>query len=66
MKAQRIEEEPEFEPIKVELTFETPLEYIAFKSILYADVSIPDLIYGEDSATYRVLQKMMGEIRESI
>ena len=66
MKAKRIKVETQFKPIKVELTFETPLEYVVFKSMLYADVSIPDLIYKEECDSYYNLQKVMGVIRESI
>lgn len=66
MKAQRIREEQEFKPIKVELTFETPEEYIAFKSMLYADVSIPKIIFKEECEYSCILQKVMGVIREAI
>ena len=66
MKAQRIREEPEFKPIKVELTFETPEEYIAFKSMLYADVSVPKIIFKEECDDYYNLRRVMGVIRESI
>ena len=66
MKAQRIKEEPQFKPIKVELTFETPEEYIAFKSMLYADVSVPEIIFKGECDYYYNLQKVMGVIRESI
>lgn len=66
MKVKRIEEETDFKPIKVELTFETPEEYVVFKSMLYADITVPKIVFKEECDAYYNLRRVMGVIRESI
>lgn len=57
---------PEFEPIQVSITFETSEELQVFESMISRTMSIPQMIYHNDTKLGKLLQEMMHQIYCSI
>ena len=59
----KIKQEPQvFEPVTLEVTFESKDELIMIEDMLMWDISIPELTYPEDEAAQQRLMYLMKEI----
>lgn len=63
----KIKQEPKvFNPVTLEITFETEDELNLTKKMLEWDVSIPDIAFPNDESAQQRLVSIMGKIRVSI
>lgn len=63
----KIKQEPKvFNPVTLDITFETEEELSMFEHMLSWDVSIPEIVYVKDELKQVYLSKMLQTLREKV
>ena len=63
----KIKQEPKvFEPVTIEITFESKEELTLMNEMLSYDISVPELVFEQDEDLQQKLTELMGKINRVI